>query len=845
MQALDDVVVLDLAQHIAGPYATRLLADLGADVIKVEPSRGDLSRQLGPFARDEPHPEKSGLFFYLNCNKRSVVLDLKTEAGRRDLLALAARADLVVESFAPGTLDGLGLGWEELRRLRSDLSLLSISNFGQDGPYRDYKLTDLVLYGFAGEMYSMGFGDREPVKMAGTAALFESGSASATAALGALFSSRRHGVGQHVDISLAETHLGGCDRRHATTTAYQFSGRRTQRTGDSSLGLPGGIYACADGYVDFTAAGFRPDRVVDLLQGADWLADPRFGDPEELTVPEVRADWNSHFNEWCMARTKREIWAEARRARVLCGPLFTMQDLFEDEHFLGRGFWASIEHPELGRVTLPGRPFRLASGGWELRRPAPLLGQHTEEVLDELARSPAPRAPAPRPAVRRASGEAPRPLEGIRVLDFCVAWAGPFATLLLADLGAEVIKLENPFVWQPMTRGASARPDKQMLRHANAWGGGYPNNEPGERPWNYSPTFVSIYRNKKSFTVDLRRPEGLDVLAQLVAKSDVVYENNATGTLDKLGINYDWLRAAKSSIIFAQVPAYGSTGAYAEARALGVHLEGVMGHTMLRGYEDADPSTTSTIFSGDYFAGTQGALAVMAALRHRERTGEGQRIEMAQAENAAAMFTQAIMDYSLNGRVQRTIGNRDVQGRYPCGVYPARSAGTSETMDDHWIALHVESDEQWRAFGAAIGNPEWARNPRFASNEGRAEHAAELDAKLAAYTSLHDDYELMTRLQSAGLAAAPVLEASRVFDDPHLRARGFFHEQTVAGAGTHDYPGPLWKFGATPVEFRQPPVCFGEHNDYVYRELLGLSEQEIGKLTAAGHIADEYDESVP
>ncbi len=843
MQALDDVVVLDLTQHIAGPYATRMLADLGADVIKVEAPSGDVSRQLGPFPKDEPHQEKSGLFFYLNCNKRSVVLDLKTEAGRRDLLALAARADLVVESFEPGTLDRLGLGWKELRRIRSDLSLLSISSFGQDGPYRDYKLTDLVLYGFAGEMYSMGLADREPVKMTGTAALFESGSASATAALATLFSSRRHGIGQHVDVSLAETHLGGCDRRHATAIAYQFSGRRTQRTGQTVSGMPGGIYSCADGYVDFTVAGIRPDRVVDLLQGADWLADPRFGDPEELVKPEVGADWNSHFNAWCMARTKREIWAEARRAKVLCGPLFSMQDLFEDEHFLGRGFWASIEHPELGRVTLPGRPFLLETGGWELRRPAPLLGQHTKEVLSELSRSPAPRAAPPRPA-RRASGEAPRPLEGVRVVDLCVVWAGPFATMLLADLGAEVIKPENPFVWQPMTRGGSARPAKEMLRYANAWGGGYPNNDPGERPWNYSPTFVSIYRNKKSFTIDLRRPEGLDVLARLVAKSDVVYENNATGTLDKLGINYDWLRKANPSIIFAQVPAYGSTGPYAEARALGVHLEGVMGHTLLRGYEGAEPSTTSAIYSGDYMAGTQGAIAIMAALRNRERTGQGQRIEIAQAENAASMFTQAIMDYSLNGRVQRTIGNRDLHGRYPCGVYAARSTGTSETMDDHWIALHIETDEQWLAFGAAIGNPEWARDPRFATNEGRAEHAAEVDAKIAAYTSLHDDYELMARLQAAGVAAAPVLEASRIFDDPHLRARGFFRKQTVEGAGTHEYVGPLWKFGETPVEFRQPPVCFGEHNDYVYRELLGLSEQEIAKLEADGHIADEYDESV-
>lgn len=845
MQALDDIVVLDLTRHIAGPYATRLLGDLGADVIKVETPEGDPARQLGPFPKDEPHPERSGLFFYLNCNKRSVVLDLETDAGRRDVLALAARADLVVESFAPGTLDRLGLGWQELRGLRPDLSLLSISPFGQDGPYRDYRLTELPLYGFAGEMYSMGMADREPVKMAGTAALFESGAACATASLAAILSSLRHGIGQHVDVSLVETHLGGCDRRHATAIAFQFSGRRTTRSVDARLGLPSGIYRCKDGYVDFTVAGIRPDRIVDLVQGADWLADPRFGDPDELIKPETIAAWNAHFGDWCLARTKREIWAEARRAKVLCAPLFTMQDLFEDEHFRARGFWASIEHPELGRVTLPGRPFALERGGWQLRRPAPLLGQHTTQIRDELSQTAAKAPPAPRPALRRNSGEPPRPLEGVRVIDLCVVWAGPFATMLLGDLGAEVIKPENPFVWQPMTRGASARPHKSMLQHTNAWGGGYPNRDPGERPWNYSPTFVSIYRNKKSFTVDLRRPEGLDVLARLVAVSDVVYENNATGTLAKLGITYEWLRQANPSIIFVQVPAYGSSGEYAEARALGVHLEGVMGHTLLRGYEDADPSTNSAIYSGDYLAGAQGALAVMAALRHRERSGEGQRIEIAQAENAAAMFTHAIMDYSLNGRVQRAIGNRDIHGCYPCGVYPARSPGTPETHGDHWIALHVETDAQWRGLAAALGNPEWAADPRYATNAGRAELAAELDARIAAATAQFDDYDLMRRLQAVGVAAAPVLEASRTFDDPHLRARGFFREQTVEGAGTHEYVGPLWKFGTTPVEFRQPPVCFGEHNDYVYRELLGLSEQEIGTLEAGGHIADEYDESVP
>jgi len=417
--------------------------------------------------------------------------------------------------------------------------------------------------------------------------------------------------------------------------------------------------------------------------------------------------------------------------------------------------------------------------------------------------------------------------------------------MLLGDLGAEVIKPENPFVFQPMTRGAMARPPQILADTAIAWSGGVPGGQVGARPWDYNPTFVSLYRNKKSFTVDLRRPEGLDVLKRLVAVSDVVYENNATGTMEGLGITYDWLKAANPKIIFVRVPAYGSTGPYARARALGVHLEAVMGHSLLRGYPDADPSSNTAIYSGDYLAGAQGAFAVMTALWERDRTGEGQLIEIAQAENAAAMFTQAVMDYSLNGNVQGAIGNRDVHGRAPTGVYPARSTGGAETMDDRWIAISIEDDEQWQAFGRAIGSPSWAADPRFATNDGRTANHDEIDRLISEYTIGQDDYELMHRLQSAGIPAAPVLEASRMFDDPHLRARSFFKSQTQPSSGTYQYVGPVWRLPGTPVEFLQAPVMFGEHNDYVYREVLKVSDAEFASLTAGGHIATEYDPSVP
>jgi crotonobetainyl-CoA:carnitine CoA-transferase CaiB-like acyl-CoA transferase len=437
------------------------------------------------------------------------------------------------------------------------------------------------------------------------------------------------------------------------------------------------------------------------------------------------------------------------------------------------------------------------------------------------------------------------PLEGYRIVDLCVVWAGPFATMQLADLGAEVIKPENPHFPQPMTRGSLMRPPQIMLDRAPAWAGGYPGGVPGPHPWNYCPTFVSLYRNKKSFSVDLRTPQGLDVLKRLVAKSDVVYENNATGTLEKLGITYDWLREAREDIIFVRVPAYGSSGPYKDARALGVHLEGVMGHTLLRGYDDTDPSATTAIYSGDYLAGAQGAFAVMAALWHREKTGAGQLVEIAQAENAAAMFTQALMDYSLNRRLQSATGNRDIYQRLPCGVYPCLSPGTPQDCGDHWVSIHVEDDAAWQGLRRAMGDPDWARDERFAANAGRVEHFREIDRQIAAWTATQEDYEVMRRCQAQGVPAMPVLEASRLFDDPQMRERGFFRRMRLEDAGENEYLGPMWHFSETPVEFQQPPVRLGEHNDYVYRDVLGFSDDEIASLAAGGHIATEFDPSVP
>jgi crotonobetainyl-CoA:carnitine CoA-transferase CaiB-like acyl-CoA transferase len=834
---LDGVTILDFSEYVCGPYATKLLADFGADVIKVERAGGDPARKLGPFPGDVPHPEKSGTFFYFNTNKRSIELDLKSPEGKAEALRLIGRADAVVESFRPGVLDRLGLGWDVIHSRRPDLPLISITNFGQESPYRDYKGTELTLYALAGEMYTMGVAEREPVTMFGTASLVESGAAAATATFAAILASKQQGIGQRVDYSIADSHFLGADRRHVSTIAFEFSGRRTPRTSRDARPALTGVYPCADGWVEFSASSGRMDRFARMLGDPEWLKDPKWETRGILLDPENAAELEGHFYEWLSTHTKRQIWAAAREARVLCGPLFDVAEIFGDSHFRDRGFWTAAKHSALGDVEIPGRPLIMPKTPWSLRRPAPLLNEHAAEIRSEI-RS-APTAPPPATAPRL-------PLDGIRVIDLCVVWAGPFATLLLGDLGAEVLKAENPHVMQPMTRGTIARPSKELIARLAPAAGGYPYNEPGPRPWNYNPTFVQLYRNKKSFTVDLRTEEGKEIFGRVVAKSDAVVENNATETMEGLGITYNWLRKYNPRIIMVRIPAYGSTGPYNQARALGVHLESVMGHTLLRGYRDADPSENSPIFSGDYLAGAQAALAVMMAVWHRDKTGDGQLIEIGQAENASAMLGQAFMEYSLNRRLPVRMGNRSLYGAAPTGVYPCRAAGPTSECGDRWIALSIASDGEWQSLVRLMGSPEWATHAALRTNADRLAAHDEIDACLAEWTDQYDDYDLFHQLQAAGVAAAPVLEGSRAFDDAHVRARGLYQPQTLFdGAGPFRFTTPFMRFSETPLGVRQPPVALGEHNEYVYKSLLGVDDAEYERLVLAGHISMDFDTSIP
>lgn len=427
------------------------------------------------------------------------------------------------------------------------------------------------------------------------------------------------------------------------------------------------------------------------------------------------------------------------------------------------------------------------------------------------------------------------PLEGVRVLDLCVILAGTSACMVLADMGAEVIRVEPIQTFQPWTRGMMARPPKEILQSLFPYIGGFPNREPGERPWNRYPLFQSHSKNKLSMTVDLKQPSGMDIFKRLVGVSDVIVDNNVPETMDKLGINYEMTREIKADIVHIRAPAFGDSGPYRNHRAMAMQVEAFAGHDLLRGYPDMDPSTNTQRVAADAACGGTIVVAALMALHYRNRTGKGQYIDIAMAESFIPHLRQAVMDYTMNSRIQRTIGNRDpsaVQGCYRC------------KGDDRWVNITIGSDEEWEGFCRAAGNPPWTREEKFADALSRYQNHDELDARIEEWTLNLDHYEVMHALQEEGIAAAPVLDSCDAYEDPQFRDRGFFEQVVHEDCGTYLHPGVTFRMSKTPLHIRRGPVRLGEDNEYIYRDILKVSDEEYAELEKQGHIGMDYPSHV-
>lgn len=764
--------VLDLSSEIAGPYATKLLADAGASVWKVEPPAGDpLRRWSASGAR--PESEDGALFQFLNAGKRSLVLDLDAPADRERLLELASAADLLVEDFGPGGLARRDLAIERLQKRRPSLSVVSISPWGATGPWADRPATEWTLQAAIGMTARRGLPQRGPVGCGGRVGEWVAGSYAAVGAICAVLSSFRTGAGQHVDLSMFESMLL-CMTQYHDFAGQLFGTPLPQYVDTPSIepakdGWVGFATITAQQWKDFCALVERPD-LAEIKRY--FHTDERMKDLDFI---------HGMIRGWTRERTVDEIVELASAMRIPVSPIGDGENLPRTDHFVARGVFE--RHP--GGFVAPRVPYRLDRVPARVPAAAPRLGEHAKDPLW----APIPREPR---------GGGPLPFEGLRVVDLSAFWAGPFVTTHLAAMGADVVKVES-----------IQRPDG--MRFVNAL--------KRKDFYECGAIFHGANPGKRGVTVKLDSPEGFALLERLIAGADVVVENYSVRVLENLGLDPERLLAEHRRLILMRMPSWGLDGPWRDRVGWAMNVEQASGLAWLSGYEDL-PLVVNLC---DAIGGLHAFLALSLALEHRRRTGEGQLVEVPLVEPGLNLAAEQVIEHSAYGRTLTREGNR---GPYaaPQGVY--RCGG-----ENAFLALAVTNDAQWRGLRSVLGDPAWSREPGFETHAGRRAAQDRLDAELSSWCSARDRDETVAALLAAGVPAHPLANAHFVMPNPQLEHRGFYQELEHPVIGPRRYPGLPMRFSALgPDWHRRPPPTLGQHNREVLGGELGLSDEELVSL---------------
>ncbi len=756
----------------------RLLADLGADVIKVEPPGGEASR-----ARPPVHDDVSLPFAIDNAGKRSVVCDLDQPAGRERLLALVAGADIWVCAARPQELEDRGLDAESVRARNPSLVVLSITPFGRTGPSRDWAATDWTLLAMGGVLSRSGLPGREPLMPPGALAHQATAAQAAWAALLAYWNRLHTGAGDHIDFSLYEATVQVIEPALGTVGTAQIAGYEPTRGRPSPGPYP--IFRCHDGFV----------RVV-LLAPRQWHAMRAWlGDPEELQDPaldtirgraEASATLHTAIERHFRDRAKHELAAEGQARGVPVAPVLEPAEVLEADHFRFRGAIAQVQLSDRVRTSVPAGWVEIDGRRACAAGPAPVVGEHDREVL---------RGPPVAGSGPSGSRHARRPLEGLRVLDFGVIVFGAEAARLLCEQGAEVIKIES-----------RSFPDGARI----------------------SPlSFAVGHRGSKSLGVNLRSPEGVEVVKRLVARSDALLSNFKPGTLEKLGLGAAVLREINPRLVVVQSSALGASGPWSGWMGYGPLVRCVAGLSSLWRYpEDEQSFSDSTVVHPDHFAARLTAIATLATLIAREGSGRGASIEISQAEAILTQLGELVAEEALS---PGSIGPTGNVGRHraPWGVYPC--AG-----EDEWCAITVRDDADWLGLRRALGDPAWAADPALALAPGRLARRAEVDSQLAAWTRRHPPREVTALLQADGVPAGFMQRGEEYERDPQLQARDFFAVFEQPGLEPRTVERAPFRSQRMPAPALTPAPEPGEHTRGLCGELLGMSEAEIERLLAAG-----------
>jgi crotonobetainyl-CoA:carnitine CoA-transferase CaiB-like acyl-CoA transferase len=784
---LDGLRVVDLSTGIAGAYATKVLCDAGADVVKVEDPAGDPLRSHSS-SGSVPPGEDGATFRYLSGSKRSVVAEVTEPSGLDDVRALLDGAEVVV--WSPGSEVTEALPVDAVRALAPAAVVLALTDFGLDGPWAGRAGNEFTTAAWSGCTALRGNADRAPIVVGGRLGDWFQGAVAAIGVLGARERALRTGQGELVDVAGLET--AALMATMAPVTYNRLAGRPMKPS--RSLNLPD-IHPTSDGYVGFmVVTGQQWLDFCAMIGRDDWLEDPSLG----LFVNRMQraAELLGVIEDWTRARTTREITELADALRVPASPVVRGDTAAATDHFVASGFLVDNPHG----FQQPFSPFRFSSSA-EMRapRPAPDLGADTATWLTE------PRVPTSPPAAARSAA---LPLEGVRVADFTAFWAGPVAGQWLAMLGADVIHVES-----------AKRPDGIRFNTCR------PMTEPNWQE--FAPFFHGTNSNKRAITLDMGTERGRELARALVAVSDVAMENYSPRVMEQWGLDWEQLQAIRRDLIIVRMPAYGLSGPWRDRGGYAQTIEMAAGLAHRTGYPDRPP----VIPNGpcDPIAGTHAAIGALVALEHRRRTGEGSLVEVPMIGGGLALAGELIVEHSAYGATLERTANRSTT-HAPQGLYPGSASET-------WTALSVETDAQWRALVAALGSPAWAQEQRFATVAGRLRAHDDLDAHLTAWFADRTTADAVEELWTAGVPVAQTLLPHDQDTVEQLNARGVFVtlEHPVAGPVTY-YELPM-RLGNGPFPLTtRPAPTLGQHNRDVLVDLLGLPESELPELLEQGVI---------
>lgn len=803
--------VLDLTD-VRGQLGGMVLADLGADVIRVEPPDGSEARRVGPFADDGPEGGCSLSFAAYNRNKRSIQLDFSTDGGRATFLDLVRGSDVVLDSGLPALLDELNLGYEVLREANPQLVQVRVTPYGNDGPHAGIPAADLTVAAMSGQMSLQGDVDRPPVRISVPQAWRHAGAEAAVAALIGHARARTTGEGVFVDVSaqaaMTWTMLQGMTAAAIRGYDYERDGSFAQ-LGRRKIPI---VHPAIDGHVSGPVLWTQLEKLVPWMKEVGaiddaWLEREQWddydfrlyrGDGFAIELNEL----SDKVDAFLAQQTKETIFARGLDVGVTLAPVMSIEDLLNFPQLQARNYFEDVKLPNGLSCRAPGAFVKLSKETTSIQRNAPAAGEHTAEVMDELARQPRQPARFTVPTTSPAT-----PFEGLKVADFSWVGVGPVTGKCLADHGADVVRIES-------TTRADA------LRTA----GPYKDNIEG---WNRSQFFGEFNTSKRSMTLDLGHERAGEVTKEILEWANVVIESFTPGTVDRLGIGYEAACAANPGIIFVSTCLAGQTGPLAHMAGYGYHAAALAGFYRLTGWEDGAPCSPGLAYT-DSIAPRFLTATLLAALDHHRRTGEGQYIDLSQLEASIHLLAPEVLEIQTTDRRFTRNGNRSrdaaPQGAYPCA---RESAGK-----DQWIAIAIENDAQWGALRTLLGDPEWARAEVLDTADGRLQAHDLIDEHLADWTQAQAPEDAIAQLTGAGIPAGHVQRSSDLLEDPQYQHRGFHRYLEHGEMGLIPYSGHQYRVSGYDHGPRKPAPLIGEDSFEFLTASLGLSDEQVADLMA-------------